>query len=107
MLVKEVNVGQNVLILEHFKDVNGYLVFQCKQHNQGGKELWKSDGTMAGTTLVKNLGPGTNYFEPTQLFNFNNTLFFTAYSLLLVESCGKAKMVYDNDQNHARQRYCS
>ena len=42
-----------------------------------GVELWKSDGTTAGTTLVKDINPGTGSSTPV-LMNFNGTLFFSA-----------------------------
>ena len=47
-----------------------------------GSELWKSDGTRAGTVLVKDIDPGTDkggYDEsgPT-LSGVGGTLFFTA-----------------------------
>ena len=44
-----------------------------------GRELWKSDGTNAGTVLVKDISPDTyGYGYPDQLVNVNGTLFFTA-----------------------------
>src|SRR5262249_21860239 len=50
-----------------------------------GTELWKTDGTFAGTVLVKDIFPGTdnntmmpNSSNPTNLANLNGTLFFNA-----------------------------
>ncbi|MDO5969397.1 T9SS type A sorting domain-containing protein [Flavivirga aquimarina] len=46
-----------------------------------GKELWVSDGTEAGTRLVKNLdGAGSNS-DPNNFFILNNALYFQAYDL--------------------------
>jgi ELWxxDGT repeat protein len=42
-----------------------------------GIELWRSDGTPAGTVLVKNINPGGDS-SPSQLKNFNGALAFTA-----------------------------
>ena len=42
------------------------------------QELWKSDGTAAGTVLVKDINPGSASSEPSNLTNVNGTLFFTA-----------------------------
>ncbi len=42
------------------------------------RELWKSDGTEAGTMQVKNIRPGTDSSFPSQLTAVGNTLFFTA-----------------------------
>ncbi|HEY2840050.1 MAG TPA: ELWxxDGT repeat protein, partial [Pirellulales bacterium] len=43
-----------------------------------GNELWKSDGTAAGTVLVKDIKPGGANSFPRYLTNVNGTLFFTA-----------------------------
>ena len=46
-------------------------------------ELWRSDGTEAGTVLLKDVSPGSSYGypgsgDPRSLTNVNGTLFFTA-----------------------------
>ena len=43
-----------------------------------GSELWKSDGTSAGTVLVKDIRPGALFSRPQNLTNSNGTLFFSA-----------------------------
>jgi ELWxxDGT repeat protein len=43
-----------------------------------GTELWKSDGTAAGTTLVKDICLGAIGSGPGSLTNVNGTLFFSA-----------------------------
>lgn len=43
-----------------------------------GVELWKTDGTTAGTQLVSDIAPGTEGSYPWQLTNLNGTLIFTA-----------------------------
>jgi ELWxxDGT repeat protein len=58
--------------------VGGQLFFHADD-GVHGDELWTSDGTDAGTTLVKDVNPGggsSNISEPT---NVNGTLFFNAY----------------------------
>ena len=54
-------------------------------------ELWKSDGTEAGTVMVKDIRSGYQWFHPYQsLTNVNCTLFFTANDgILLAKSYGK------------------
>ena len=62
----------------YLTDVNGTLFFVA---NDGihGAELWQSDGTVAGTMLVKDINPGSDaYVGPRNLVNVNGTLFFTA-----------------------------
>jgi len=58
-------------------NVNGTLFFAAE--NGAGRELWKSDGTDAGTTLVKDINPGVFWSSPSNLTNVNGTLFFSAY----------------------------
>jgi ELWxxDGT repeat protein len=41
-------------------------------------ELWKTDGTAAGTVLVKDIRPGDNSSDPLDLMWINGTLYFTA-----------------------------
>src|SRR5262245_10634033 len=45
---------------------------------QTGRELWKSDGTEAGTVLVKDIGPGSQGSGANRLVEVNGTLFFGA-----------------------------
>ena len=40
--------------------------------------MWKSDGTTAGTLLVKDISPGTGSSSPANLFVFGGILYFTA-----------------------------
>jgi len=45
-----------------------------------GSELWSSDGTAAGTTLVSDILPGAGSSGPQHLTDANGTLFFTAFT---------------------------
>ena len=58
-------------------NVNGTLFFSA---NDGvhGRELWQSNGTAAGTSLVADIGPASAGSYPTQLANIAGTLFFSA-----------------------------
>ncbi|MFO1003983.1 MAG: ELWxxDGT repeat protein [Planctomycetaceae bacterium] len=44
-----------------------------------GYELWQSDGTAVGTTLVKDIFSGRGNSSPRSLANVNGTLFFSAF----------------------------
>lgn len=55
--------------------INGTLYF-VGEDAAHGRELWKSDGTVAGTVLVKDIRPGSLWAEPRELTNVNGTLFF-------------------------------
>ncbi len=66
----------------HLTDVGGTLFFTADDGIHG-HELWKSDGTKAGTVLVKDINPmarggGTTTTARTSLTDVGGTLFFTA-----------------------------
>ena len=44
-----------------------------------GRELWRSDGTEAGTVLVKDMSAGQNSTDMEHLTAANNILYFIAY----------------------------
>lgn len=43
-----------------------------------GQELWVTDGTPAGTTLLKDINPGTSWSFPDEFTVLNGRLYFTA-----------------------------
>jgi trimeric autotransporter adhesin len=47
-----------------------------------GAELWKTDGTVAGTVMVKDIAPGTKQSNPSYLVNLNNKLYFSATDVI-------------------------
>ncbi|MCP4657090.1 MAG: DUF11 domain-containing protein, partial [bacterium] len=58
-------------------NVNGTLYFQAYD-GVNGHELWKSDGTSAGTVMVKDIIPGGASLGMGNLTNVNGTLYFWA-----------------------------
>ena len=58
-------------------NANGTLYFAANDGTTGS-ELWKSDGTAAGTVLVKDIYPGANRSRPHSLVNIGSTLYFLA-----------------------------
>jgi ELWxxDGT repeat protein/VCBS repeat-containing protein len=62
-------------------NVGGKLFFTAR-NGVAGVELWSSDGTSGGTTIVKNIyadsGTTPSSSSPTQLTNFNGALYFVA-----------------------------
>ena len=56
----------------------GNLVFFTATDPLLGIELWKTDGTEAGTALVKDILVGLGSSLPANLANVNGTLFFSA-----------------------------
>jgi ELWxxDGT repeat protein len=59
-------------------NVNGTLYFDAGAGLEIGGELFKPDGTSAGTVLVKNIFPGAESSNPTDLTNVDGTLYFEA-----------------------------
>ena len=56
---------------------NNALYFAAFSYDYGN-ELWKTDGTVAGTVLVKDINPGYADARPSYLTDVNGVLFFTA-----------------------------
>ena len=56
----------------------GNTVFFVANDGMAGVELWKSDGTAAGTVLVKDIRPGSLGANPSNLVELNGTLYFVA-----------------------------
>jgi ELWxxDGT repeat protein len=57
--------------------VDGVLYFAAR--NAGDNyELWRSDGTSAGTKRVKDIRPGSQGSGPNLLVRVGDTLYFTA-----------------------------
>ena len=62
---------------KEFCNVNGTTFFVAN-NGTSGAELWKSDGTIAGTVLVKDIRTGSASSVSRYLTNVNGTLFFSA-----------------------------
>lgn len=62
---------------EWLTNVNGTLFFSGFTTTEG-RELWKSDGTNGGTTLVKDIQSGAGFGLPENLTVVGSTLYFSA-----------------------------
>ncbi|MBI3782908.1 MAG: hypothetical protein HY270_05855, partial [Deltaproteobacteria bacterium] len=83
VLVRDIGVGSNGSDPTNLTNVNGTLFFTACDtrdlfNDPADCELWKSDGTAAGTVLVKNIFPGAYSYWLRELTNVNGTLFFKA-----------------------------
>jgi len=81
LLVKDINPNGNGISpfpRGGFTNVNGTLYFNADD-GTSGRELWKSDGTTAGTVMIKDIAPGagSSFFLP-EVTNVNGTLYFSA-----------------------------
>lgn len=64
----------------NFKMLNNGLVFFTANTEAAGTELWKTDGTTAGTSMVKDINPGPSPSSAVRnMIAINNTLYFTAH----------------------------
>ena len=73
--------------------MGGALYFTASEATNG-TELWKSDGTEAGTVPVKDICPGTGNSSPYYLANVNGTLYFRANE-------GKGQELWKSDGREA------
>lgn len=61
-------------------ELDGILLFQAKDQAHGG-ELWKSDGSSSGTSLVKDINPGALDSRPRDFAKLNGVGFFQATTM--------------------------
>ncbi|WP_445735939.1 ELWxxDGT repeat protein [Mariniflexile sp.] len=80
-MVKDINPGTPSSILysifSELIRVDNTLFFKA-YNPTNGLELWKSDGTSAGTVMVKDINAGTENSNPSHFTIVNGTLFFKA-----------------------------
>ncbi|MCW3093911.1 MAG: Flagellar hook-length control protein FliK [Ferruginibacter sp.] len=72
----------NILLIDSFSYDN-YLKFGGQLYISGsdnihGQELWKSDGTISGTSLLKDINPGRNASAPLYATFANGKILFSA-----------------------------
>ncbi len=82
VLVKDINPGGDYMVPFGSNPKNltavGSTLYFTADDGVNGEELWKSDGTEAGTVLVRDIRPGSSYSSPYHLTAVGNTLYFTA-----------------------------
>ncbi len=80
VLVKDINPGAGSgFIREDARFVAlGSTVFFVAANGTSGRELWKTDGTEAGTVMVKDIGPGSTAGQVSSLTVIEGALYFAA-----------------------------
>ncbi len=80
-LVKDINPGPGSSMTDwpwSGMAVVGQKIFLSVFEPVTGYELWVSDGTAAGTTLVKDINPGAGWSLPDFFIDFHGTAYFRA-----------------------------
>ena len=83
VLVKDIASGSRHSYPAYLTSIDEVLFFSASDGDffigDHGRELWKSDGSSAGTVMVKDIfGAGTQGSDPAYLTAVNGTLFFSA-----------------------------
>jgi ELWxxDGT repeat protein len=80
-MVKDIHSGTASSVGGDFHDLTvvGNTLYFTAFSTGHGTELWKSDGTEAGTIMVKEIAPGQIGSNPSHLINVGGTLFFSAF----------------------------
>ena len=81
IMVKDITSGSTgTYFASEWISINNTIFFVscCADNFSSGHELWKSDGTAAGTVMVKDIFSGTSSSNPAHLTAVGNTLYFSA-----------------------------
>ncbi|MDP5092341.1 MAG: T9SS type A sorting domain-containing protein [Polaribacter sp.] len=110
-LVKDINPGTNNSMPTYVNnriEFNGQLYFAAYENVTTRMELWKTDGTANGTSLVANIGGNNFNGNPRDFFKWSNSLLFNVnklnYSYLYKTngtSLGTAPVDASNSGNNA------
>lgn len=79
--VKDIRVGKGDSLRDEDRNqltAIGNTLYFVADDGVHGSELWKSDGTEAGTVLVKNINPGVKDSNPRNFVRIGSTVYFTA-----------------------------
>lgn len=79
-LVADVNVSTGPSAPSDHVSLGGVTYFVADD-GVHGRELWRTDGTESGTSLVADLAPGAETLSPRYLTVVDGTLFFTASTI--------------------------
>jgi len=110
-MVKNINTSQGVndgkSIVSGLYQMNNYLFFAADDAING-TELWRSDGTMAGTMMVRDINPGSSNSMPGGFIQVASTLYFAAndgsHGIELWQTDGRptgTRLVKDINTNNA------
>lgn len=72
------NFPSNISSVGYFKTINNILYFEANNTSTLHNEIWRTDGTTAGTYLLKDLG--LDYGFASDFIAFNNNIYFITIS---------------------------
>jgi ELWxxDGT repeat protein len=75
----------------------GNQVLFTATDSQGGNELWRTDGTTAGTARVKDIHPGVQWSVPVGLTPFNGKVYFAADDKFTPDPPGSQTGYFDRE----------
>jgi ELWxxDGT repeat protein len=78
-LVKDIATNEQGANITPYVSMGSYVLFQGVDLAHGS-ELWKSDGTPAGTSLLADIWPGPNTGTSSNMARAGNLCFFSANS---------------------------
>ncbi len=78
-MVEEINAGaaSSICGIPYLTPLGNELFF-CASDGSHGNELWRSDGTAAGTNMVTDVNPGPTSSNPSMLAALGDTLYLNA-----------------------------
>ena len=77
VIVKDILQGSSSGFPTQLVNIDGVLYFQARDL-QGAEELWRSDGTRAGTKLIKDIYPGSIGSRPEGFVVHQGSIYFIA-----------------------------
>jgi ELWxxDGT repeat protein len=85
-MLRDINPGSKsafglvngVFYVDFLAEAVGGTLFFAADNGLNGRELWKTDGTPAGTVLLRDINPGPAAASPSHMMNLNGSLLFWA-----------------------------
>jgi ELWxxDGT repeat protein len=77
-MIKDIYVGSNASYPGYFTNFNDSVAFFTASDSLHGRELWRTDGTAAGTSMIMDINPGTSHSYPKFIDTIGGKMVFFA-----------------------------